>query len=118
MKKLIPVKFSVANGEVYDPLKLKNGIYQCPCCLKTLTNAVLAVLLPRLPTRGLTLRCGHVICENCLTKVATEPRCFTCNRAFEKKTVIKLDSGGTGYAGHESGQRLVAVKQGLNTSFS
>jgi len=109
LKKLIPVKFTLVNGESDKNEKLKNGIYQCPCCVKTLTNAITAVLLSR---------CGHVICDSCLTKVATEPRCFTCNRSFEKKELVKLDSGGTGFAGHESGQRLVAKKTGINSAFS
>ena len=90
-------------GKAKGPKKPR---YQCPMCLKTLTNSTQCAL-PK--------ACGHVMCRGCvdLLMKATEeedrgsnnskgaaPRCYVCQHPFTRAQVINLQVGGTGFSGH------------------
>jgi len=78
----------------------ESGRYQCPVCLKTLTNASKAIALRN---------CGHVMCRGCLAKIKHDRQCVVCSKSFAEKDIIKLETGGTGYAG-SLGEKLNATK--------
>lgn len=110
LKNLVTVQFTEATDqkELDDEEEKRRGKargpkkprYQCPMCLKTLTNSTQCAL-----PKG----CGHVMCRGCvdlLIKAADQdgkgvaPRCYICQHPFTKAHVINLQVGGTGFSGH------------------
>lgn len=110
LKNLVAVQFTEATDqkELDDEEEKRRGKakgprkqrYQCPMCLKTLTNSTQCAL-----PKG----CGHVMCRGCvdlLVKAADQdgkgiaPRCYVCQHPFTKAHVINLQVGGTGFSGH------------------
>ncbi|KAK9078468.1 hypothetical protein SSX86_002525 [Deinandra increscens subsp. villosa] len=66
--------------------------YICPSCKVTLTNTLSLV--------GLS-SCGHVFCKKCADKfMAVDKVCLVCNKGCKERNLIKLEKGGTGFAGH------------------
>lgn len=110
LKNLVTIQFTEATdqkeldeeeerrrGKAGGPKKPR---YQCPMCLKTLTNSTQCAL-----PKG----CGHVMCRGCvdlLIKAADQegkgiaPKCYICQHPFTKNHVINLQVGGTGFSGH------------------
>jgi nitric oxide synthase-interacting protein len=119
LKELIPVHFTlVPNSTTSDKQTNRNSSrekteetndeslqeeYMCPLCAKTLNNVLRAVLM-----RG----CGHVLCVHCTQKfVVSSKACAVCNEPCPSESDrIPLQTGGTGYAGHDQ-ERLQAVKK-------
>jgi nitric oxide synthase-interacting protein len=125
LKELIPVHFTVVptssldkqstsqnskseigsgeggDGDVHDEASRRE--YMCPLCTKTLNNVLRAVLL-----RG----CGHVLCVHCTQQFVVPSKvCAVCNEpCASENDRIFLQTGGTGYAGHDQ-ERLQAVKK-------
>lgn len=102
VKNLIEIEFTMthtANSLKPD----ETGRYECPCCRKTLTNALKVFVLSD---------CGHTICSPCFDKfVSKDSVCYVCGDAFRGKgqDVVQLVCSGTGFAGHEHSQeQLVA----------
>jgi len=95
LKQLITVQFTPIKTK---DTKSKEGKYQCPSCMRTLTNG---------PRIGLLPECGHVICMACIDKfVIKSGQCYVCSTPLRNKGVIQLYSQGTGYAGHDEGGKL------------
>jgi len=93
LKQLIPVNFSpLANIESTDPNHVLNERYCCPVCRKTLTDSPKAVVLKT---------CGHVHCLGCSQKFKSEKICTVCDTPYKETDVIRLQSGGTGFSGHD-----------------
>jgi len=72
--------------------------YECPVCSRTLSGAVKAAVLKK---------CGHVMCCPCLDKLKKDGQCYVCSKKIKDKHIIKLQSGGTGFAG-STGEKLTA----------
>jgi len=98
LKQLIPVKFIIANKED-DTKCIRNGRYCCPVCRRELTDAPKAVILRS---------CGHVMCLGCCEKFKDEKICTACDVPYRESDVIKMQSGGTGFSGHD--ENLIAKK--------
>lgn len=45
----------------------------------------------------------------CFDKIKSSSVCFACGEKFREKDIIKIESGGTGYAAN-SGENLIAKK--------
>eukprot|EP01111_Echinosteliopsis_oligospora_P011728 TRINITY_DN3930_c0_g1_i1.p1 TRINITY_DN3930_c0_g1~~TRINITY_DN3930_c0_g1_i1.p1 ORF type:complete len:314 (-),score=83.46 TRINITY_DN3930_c0_g1_i1:290-1231(-) len=104
LKKLIKVKFTIISQiEKSDKNNVANAKYCCPVCRKTLTDAPKAVLLKT---------CGHVMCLGCCEKFRDEKICTVCDMPFRIDDIIRLQSGGTGFAGHD--EKIVAKKEQAN----
>jgi len=101
LKKLVKMKCAVNKNPQDEKLSGKGvtGTYQCPVCCKTLAGAMKAAVLKT---------CGHVICIHCLDQLKKEEQCAVCSVKFKEKSVIKLQSGGTGYSG-SLGEKLTAT---------
>jgi len=102
LKKLVTVKFIPVSSfsEKSDPKNVQTGKYCCPVCRRTMTDAPKAVVLKT---------CGHVICLGCSEKFKSEKICTVCDTSFKMEDIIKLQSGGTGFAGHD--EKIVAKKE-------
>jgi len=75
-------------------------LFCCPTCKRHLTNATKSVLLAG---------CGHVICSGCKKSfLNSDKKCPVCSSSIRKKDVVKLQTGGTGFAAH--GDKLEAKK--------
>jgi len=104
LKELIKVQFDLEKGTEEDndddKTRYVERKYQCSVCGNTFNNSSKATLLKK---------CGHVFCTSCIEKFTDTPKtCFTCSRPFLPKHTIKLQCGGTGFAGH--GVKLEATK--------
>lgn len=99
LKKLVKVNFiPVSKVEKADP-KQQNSRFCCPVCRRTLTDAYKSVVLKT---------CGHVMCQPCLEKFKNEKICTVCDTPFKSDSIIKLQSGGTGFSSHDD--KIVAKK--------
>jgi len=96
LKKLIKLSFTPNTSE---DTSLGNR-FQCPTCRKTLSKGMKTIALSK---------CGHVCCAPCFEKTKSSGVCFLCGEKFKDKDVIKIQSGGTGYAAN-SGDNLIAKK--------
>jgi len=94
LKQLIVVRFTpnTLNTDAEDPNHVRTARYCCPVCRRTLTDAPKAVLLKS---------CGHVHCLSCCEKFANEKICTVCDKPYRESDIIRLQSGGTGYSGHD-----------------
>jgi nitric oxide synthase-interacting protein len=99
LKKLVKVKFTLATDKS-DPKHVQNNRYCCPVCRRTLTDAPKAIVLKS---------CGHVICLGCSEKFKNEKICNVCETPFKADHLILLQSGGTGFAGHD--EKIIAKKE-------
>eukprot|EP00026_Physarum_polycephalum_P011194 Phypoly_transcript_11399.p1 GENE.Phypoly_transcript_11399~~Phypoly_transcript_11399.p1 ORF type:complete len:316 (+),score=61.30 Phypoly_transcript_11399:96-1043(+) len=104
LKKLIKVKFSPVTAQIEksDPKHVHNHRYCCPICRRTLTDAPKAIVLKS---------CGHVICLGCSEKFKNEKICTVCDTPFKSDHLILLQSGGTGFAGHD--EKIMAKKEAV-----
>ncbi|CAI5477653.1 unnamed protein product [Closterium sp. Yama58-4] len=98
--------------------------YMCPACSTTLTNA---------SKLSAVVACGHVLCRRCIEKfVSADGACTVCGTAVEgggaagnrkgkggekeekgggeRRGLVELACGGTGYAGHGDGLVAKAFK--------
>jgi len=99
MKNLITVNFT-ALRQLGKPDPSKAAKYMCPGCQKTLTDA---------PKLYILRDCGHVFCSGCVTKfIKEEKRCMSCSMSCSESDMIRMQGGGTGFAGH--GDNLHATK--------
>lgn len=104
LKDLFPVSFlELADRGEEDgppaPPRGGGGKYMCPSCSATLTNA---------STLTAVATCGHVFCKKCADQfVARDGCCLRCSAPCERRHLIALEKGGTGFAGH--GDKLAAV---------
>lgn len=94
LKTLVPLKFSVLrNVDKVDPLYVHNCRHQCPSCMRTLTNAGYNCFFKK---------CGHVLCKACVEKVCLpDGKCFVCNADVDRRQVVEMQAGGTGFAAHD-----------------
>jgi len=99
LKKLITVKFIPESGIAEKLDNSQTARYSCPVCRRTLTDAYKAVVLKK---------CGHVICQGCSEKFKSEQVCTVCDTPFKLDDLINLQSGGTGFSGHD--EKIVAKK--------
>lgn len=93
---LIPVNFtSVRQIQATDPNFVKSGRYECPSCIKTITNGMVTCLIRR---------CGHVTCKGCNDRfVVPNCKCFVCNEPVRpNKDIVTLQAGGTSFAASQS----------------
>lgn len=102
LKQLVPLNFSkLRNVDRVDPLYVQNCRYQCAACMKTLTNTGFNSFF-----KG----CGHVMCSPCVEKACLpDGRCFVCNAKVDRRDVVQMQAGGTGYAGHDQ-EKLLTVR--------
>mmetsp|Transcript_26865 Transcript_26865/g.37842 ORF Transcript_26865/g.37842 Transcript_26865/m.37842 type:complete len:294 (-) Transcript_26865:1291-2172(-) len=98
LKQLTAIMYS----ENKDKEAAQEGKYRCGSCFKTLSNAVRTVCLKK---------CGHIICAGCYDRVKSDKvkQCPQCSKPFKEKHVIKMETGGTGFAG-SAGEKLNATK--------
>jgi len=100
LKQLIPIQF-VPIQNVKDGHSNKVGKWMCALCSKVLMNKVIC---------GVTKSSRKVMCWECIENfVIPEMKDPLSGLPVLKKDIIKLQSGGTGYAGRT--EKLVAVKQ-------
>jgi len=94
LKQLVIVRFTpnTKDTDTEDPNHVRTARYCCPVCRRTLTDAPKAVLLKT---------CGHVHCLSCCEKFANERICTVCDKPYKEADMIRLQSGGTGYSGHD-----------------
>ncbi|KAL6062122.1 Nitric oxide synthase-interacting protein [Balamuthia mandrillaris] len=101
-KELVPITFTPLKN-VSESEKDKLGRWMCPLCYTTLHNKVPCCVLK-------TSR--KVMCKACVDKCVlpdmTDP--FT-GAKVRAKDIIRMQGGGTGYAGKTDQQPLVAVKE-------
>jgi len=93
VKQLIKVNFAENKTESTKDTSL----YQCSLCSRTITNAVKTVLLKK---------CGHVVCNTCLSSIKKDGVCSVCSEKFKDDHIIPL-SNATSYAG-SAGEKGVA----------
>jgi len=98
LKQLIKVNFIPISKT--EKSEQKNGRYCCPVCRRTLTDAYKVIVLKT---------CGHVLCSACCEKFKNEKICTVCDTPFKSDSIIKLQSGGTGFAGHD--EKIIAKKE-------
>ncbi|GJP41561.1 hypothetical protein CLOM_g1222 [Closterium sp. NIES-68] len=106
--------------QVTTSAAVSNGAarYMCPACSTTLTNA---------SKLSAIAACGHVLCRRCIEKfVSADRACTVCGAAVdgdgaagaaggagtkgERRGLVQLACGGTGYAGHGDGLVAKAFK--------
>lgn len=98
MKTLFPVHFTEDSNEEKKSNAL-DKTFICPSCCVTLNNTLTLVALNT---------CGHVFCKKCADKfIAVDKVCLACNKACKERNLVRLEKGGTGFAGH--GDRLQAT---------
>jgi len=101
LKQLIKLNLTVSkkdSKEEESGKKTAQSSYECPVCSRGLSGAIKATVIKK---------CGHVICCPCLEKIKKDAQCYVCSKKFKEKHLIKLQSGGTGYAG-STGDKLTA----------
>lgn len=78
------------------------GRYMCPICYNALSNK----------TKISALSSGKILCRTCVKKfVLPDMKDPFTGEHFTKSDIIPIKTGGTGYAGNDSGDKLVAEKQ-------
>jgi len=102
LKKLVKVKFTLTQVGKSETSNTQSHRYCCPVCLRTLTDAPKAIVLKQ---------CGHVICFGCTEKFKNEKICNVCDTPFREDHLILLQSGGTGFAGHD--EKIMAKKEAV-----
>lgn len=91
LKTLFPIHFTEDTSE-QKKSKLLDITYICPSCKVTLTNTMSLVALNT---------CGHVFCKKCADRfMAVDKVCLVCDKPCKEKNLVKLEKGGTGFAGH------------------
>ncbi|KAL4590205.1 hypothetical protein LXL04_003131 [Taraxacum kok-saghyz] len=91
MKSLFPIIFTEEPNDEKTNSPL-DKTYVCPSCKVTLTNTLGLVALSS---------CGHVFCKKCAEKfMAVDKVCLVCNRGCKERNLVRLEKGGTGFAGH------------------
>lgn len=91
LKSLFPIHFTEDKSE-QDRSNSLDKTYICPSCKVTLTNTLSLVALSS---------CGHVFCKKCADKfMVVDKVCLVCNKACKERNLVKLEKGGTGFAGH------------------
>jgi len=108
LKQLIPISFTpLKNVDQKDMSKL--GRWMCPICYKTLTNKV---------SCGALKTSRKILCFECIEKFVLQKKDENKmmkdplnGKVVLKKDVIKLQSGGTGYAGKEGQKNLMVQKE-------
>eukprot|EP00741_Cyanophora_paradoxa_P004128 tig00000769_g4009.t1 len=92
LKELVPVNFTEVKGAPKGSASDAKHKYMCPGCQKTLTNA---------PKLSCLKPCGHIVCSGCVTKfVKVDGVCVACSKRCPEKDIIRVQAGGTGFAGH------------------
>lgn len=105
LKSLFPIYFTEEHNDEKGS-KSNNPhdkSYICPSCKVTLTNAISLVAISS---------CGHVFCKKCGDKFLTIDKvCLVCDRPCKgKKSLVELEKGGTGFAGHDGGLEAKSFK--------
>ena len=91
MKTLFPIYLTEDTSE-QKKSKALDKTYICPSCKVTLTNTLSLVALSS---------CGHVFCKKCADKfMVVDKVCLVCNKGCKERNLVKLEKGGTGFAGH------------------
>lgn len=91
LKSLFPVYFTEDSNGQKKPKSLPTN-YICPSCKVTFTNTLALVAVST---------CGHVFCKKCGDRfVAVDKVCSVCNKPCKEKSLVALEKGGTGFAGH------------------
>ncbi|CAI9760286.1 unnamed protein product [Fraxinus pennsylvanica] len=91
MKTLFPIYLTEDTSEQKKVCSLDKS-YICPSCKVTLTNTLSLMALSS---------CGHVFCKKCAEKfMAVDKVCLVCNKPCKERNLVKLEKGGTGFAGH------------------
>lgn len=91
LKTLFPICFVEDTSEKKKPNSL-DKTYICPSCKVTLTNTVSLAALSS---------CGHVFCKKCAEKfIVVDKVCLVCDKPCKERNLVKLEKGGTGFAGH------------------
>jgi len=101
LKQLVVVRFTLntKRTDQEDPNHVRTARYCCPVCRRTLTDAPKAIVFKS---------CGHVHCLGCCEKFSSERICTVCDKPYKESDMIRLQSGGTGFAGHDD--NIVAKK--------
>lgn len=97
LKKLVKINFAMNKSPSED--KVMRNRFECAVCCKTFVKGMKTVALTK---------CGHVACQACFDKVKSSGTCFTCGEKFKERDIIRLEGGGTGYAGNSD--NLIAKK--------
>lgn len=100
LKTLFPIHFTEESNGQDKPKSQKSGSFLCPSCKVTFTNTLSLVVVST---------CGHVFCKKCADSfVAVDKVCLACNKACKVRSLVCLEKGGTGFAGH--GDHLEATE--------
>lgn len=93
LKSLFPIYFTEEDNQQKKKPRSLDTNYVCPSCKVTLTNTLALVVVST---------CGHVFCKKCADRfVAVDKVCLKCNKACKEKSLVPLEKGGTGFAGHD-----------------
>ncbi|KAK4564057.1 hypothetical protein RGQ29_006232 [Quercus rubra] len=91
MKTLFPIYLTEDTSE-QKKSKALDKTYICPSCKVTFINTLSLVALSS---------CGHVFCKKCADKfMVVDKVCLVCNKGCKERNLVKLEKGGTGFAGH------------------
>eukprot|EP00002_Diphylleia_rotans_P015827 TRINITY_DN3065_c0_g3_i1.p1 TRINITY_DN3065_c0_g3~~TRINITY_DN3065_c0_g3_i1.p1 ORF type:complete len:298 (+),score=72.30 TRINITY_DN3065_c0_g3_i1:1053-1946(+) len=105
LKQLFPVKFTLikATDKESRPSGSKDSKFMCPICFQTLSNVSRSSVISTT---------GTVVCNPCTEKfVKKDLKDPVTGLTVKEKEIIKLQSGGTGFAAHDS--TLVVKKSGI-----
>lgn len=96
LKSLFPIHFTEDDKGDSGNKKLKKSMGSsciCPSCKVTLTNTLSLMVVST---------CGHVFCKKCADRfIAKDKLCLVCNKECKEKSLVNLEKGGTGFAGHD-----------------